>query len=153
MKNIFKTNIKLSSNIKLYINKHLLTIKGAHGSLSLTNPLIQQKHLSILQKKMLYPLFFRTFQKAIIGVSLGFVSRLIFVGVGFRVESIEKNYLKLKLGFSHFIFIKIPLYITVFSPKKTRIIVKSIDAQLLKEFCSKICSFKFPNVYKGKGIL
>ena len=78
---------------------------------------------------------------------------MVFVGVGFRVESLETNFIKLKLGFSHFVFIKIPPYISVFSPKKTRLILKSIDEQLLKEFSSKICSFKLPDVYKGKGIL
>jgi ribosomal protein L6P/L9E len=28
-----------------------------------------------------------------------------------------------------------------------------VDDQHLKEFCAKICSFKSPDSYKGKGIL
>ena len=89
----------------------------------------------------------------LIGTSLSFVERLLFVGVGFRVESLDKNLIKLKLGFSHFIEVKIPKNIEVYSPKKTLLVVKSINHQHLKEFCSKICSFKIPDVYKGKGIL
>lgn len=153
MKNIFKTNINLSSNIKLFANNQTLSVRGPQGSLFLKIPTTHHINLSIAKKKAKYPLFFRSLQKAVVGVSLGFIVRLIFVGVGFRVESLSKNLLKLKLGFSHFVFIKIPPYITIFSPKKTRLILKSIDEQLLKEFSSKICSFKFPDIYRGKGIL
>ena len=66
---------------------------------------------------------------------------------------IEKNFIKLKLGFSHFVLIKIPSYIKVCAPKKTLLVLKSVDKQLLKEFSSKIRSFKLPDIYKGKGIL
>jgi large subunit ribosomal protein L6 len=88
----------------------------------------------------------------LIGADLGFVVRLAFVGVGFRVESVENKVLKLKLGFSHFVFIKIPTYIELATPKKTLIVLKSTDDQLLNEFALKIRSFKLPDVYKGKGI-
>ena len=47
----------------------------------------------------------------------------------------------------------VPFYITIFSPKKTLLVLKSFDQQLLKEFSSKICSFKIPDAYKGKGII
>jgi len=57
------------------------------------------------------------------------------------------------LGYSHFVFIKIPQHISVFAPKKTLLVLKSIDKQLLKEFCARIYSFKKPDSYKGKGIL
>jgi large subunit ribosomal protein L6 len=152
MKNIFKTNIKIATDTKILINKENVSIRGPKGSLFLKLP-NQQQNISSSTKKALYPLFFRKFQKALVGVNLGYIVRLVFVGVGFRVESLETNFIKLKLGFSHFVFIKIPPYISVFSPKKTRLILKSIDEQLLKEFSSKICSFKLPDVYKGKGIL
>ena len=46
-----------------------------------------------------------------------------------------------------------PKNIQAFSPKKTLLVLKSVDDQHLKEFCAKICSFKSPDSYKGKGIL
>ena len=61
--------------------------------------------------------------------------------------------MRLKLGFSHLVFIKIPNYINIFMPKKTLLVIKCIDDQLLKEFCSKLFSLKSPDAYKGKGIL
>jgi len=154
MKNIFKTNIKIPSNVKLSITENIiLSINGPKGSLYINLSFLSKQNLIYTKRKILYSLFFRFFQKVIVGVSLGFVVRLVFVGVGFRVESIEKDFIKLKLGFSHFVFIEIPKYIEVSSPKKTRLVLKSIDEQLLKEFAAKICSLKSPDSYKGKGIL
>jgi len=153
MKNIFKTNLKIPSNIKLSLNKKILSVEGPQGCVFLNTSFLSQQNLSPLRKKALYSSFFRSFQKALIGVNFAFVVRLAFVGVGFRVESIENRILKLKLGFSHFIYINVPFYITIFSPKKTLLVLKSFDQQLLKEFSSKICSFKIPDAYKGKGII
>jgi large subunit ribosomal protein L6 len=153
MKNTFKTNFKIPANVKLRSNENVLEVSGHFGSIYLNTLFFTTKNISFLKKKQLSSTFFRSLQNAIVGVNLGFASRLTFVGVGFRVEAIEKNFIKLKLGFSHFVFIKIPSYIKVFSPKKTLLVLRSIDKQLLKEFSCKICSFKLPDIYKGKGIL
>lgn len=144
MKNIFKTKILIPSDISLYLKNNILFIKGSKGVISLNITFIKKKN---------YFLFFRLFQKAIIGVSLSFVVQLLFKGIGFRVESLNKNFIKLKLGFSHFINIKIPKNIIVFSPKKTLLVLKSSNEQYLKEFCQKIIDFKYPDSFKGKGIL
>lgn len=153
MKNTFKTNIQIPSNIKLFLNKNILAVNGRYGVFYINVSFITSQYHSFLKLKQQYSTFFRSFQKAIVGVNLGFVIRLTFVGVGFRVESVEKNFIKLKLGFSHFVLIKIPSYIKVCAPKKTLLVLKSVDKQLLKEFSSKIRSFKLPDIYKGKGIL
>jgi len=153
MKNTFKTKIQIPPNIKLTLNKNILSVTGRFGVIYLNIGFITTKYHSFIKLKQQYATFFRSFQKAIVGVNLGFVTRLTFVGVGFRVESIEKNFIKLKLGFSHFVFIKIPFYIKVCAPKKTLLVLKSVDKQLLKEFSSKIRSFKLPDIYRGKGIL
>jgi large subunit ribosomal protein L6 len=143
MKDVFKSNLKTPKNIKLYLKDNLLFLKGNQGVLTINTTNFQNK-LSTS---------FRFFEKALIGADLGFVTRLAFVGVGFRVESVENRILKLKLGFSHFIFIKIPTYIELATPKKTIIVLKCTDDQILNEFALKIRSFKLPDVYKGKGIL
>ena len=148
-----KTNFKIPTNIKLRMNGNILAVGGRYGCLFLNMTFFIIKNLSFLKKKQLSSTFFRFLKHARIGVNLGFASRLTFVGVGFRVESIEKNFIKLKLGFSHFVFIKIPPHIKVFSPKKTFLVLRSVDKQLLKEFSCKVCSFKMPDIYKGKGIL
>lgn len=154
MKNIFKTNINLPINTKITKINQTICLNNLQGRVFLhLSPVSKNSGLFTCKKGNYNSTFFRLLQKAIIGVNLAFVTRLFFVGVGFRVESIENNVIKLKLGFSHFVYIKIPSYIKIFVPKKTRLIIKSCDHQILKEFSAKICSFKFPDVYKGKGIL
>jgi large subunit ribosomal protein L6 len=136
-KNVFKTGFKIPSTVKFQHKQNLLFLKGPIGSVCLSISFFKNRTASLTSKKIKASSFYRLLQKAIVGVFLGFVVRLAFVGVGFRVESIENSFIKLKLGFSHFVFVKIPPYILV----------------LLKEFCSKICFFRVPDVYKGKGIL
>ncbi len=155
MKNKLSTYIKLPVTTKIFISKklsYILKIISPKGCLYL-NLLFLTKNSSILKKKSLLVTFFRLFQQALIGLNLGYITNLLFRGVGFRVEMLDKHFLKLKLGFSHFVFFKIPSQIQIFSPKKTRLILKSFNKQFLNQFASKICSFKFPDVYKGKGIL
>lgn len=153
MKNIFKINITVPSEVKLSAKENYLFVRGPLGSICLDISFFSSSTFLSINKKIQYSSFFRLFQKALTGTSLGFITRLIFVGVDFTIESIEKDFLKLKLGFSHFVFVKIPSHITIVSPKKSLLVLKSIDEQLLKEFCSKICSIKAPNIYKGKGVL
>jgi len=144
MKNILTTRLQMPDNVQLFIKKNKLIIKGPLGSLSLTD-------ISFLETNK--PLFYRLIQKAIIGVSFGFIKQLVFVGVGYRVESLTQEVLNLKLGYSHLVTIKIPESITVYSPKRTVLILKGFNLQFLNEFVSYIRSQKLPDVYKGKGIL
>ena len=152
-KNIFKTSFKVPTTVKFQIRQNLLFLKGSEGSICLDISFLNDKTLNPINKRMKFSSFFRHLQKSVVGASLGFVVRLVFVGVGFRVDSVQKNFIKLRLGFSHSVFIKTPSYIEVFAPQKTSLVLSSFDEQLLKEFSSKVCSFRVPDVYKGKGIL
>lgn len=139
MKDIFKTSLKTPTSIKFYLKDSFLFIKSNQEMIGL--------NITSTPKSS-----FRLFQKTLIGVYLRFVVRLVFIGVGFRVESIENNFLKLKLGFSHFVFLKIPTYIKIEAPKKTSLVLSSLNNALLGEFVSRLRSFRLPDVYKGKGI-
>jgi len=143
MKDIFKSNLKIPLGTTIYLKDTILSIKGVQGLLSLNF----QNSVNTAFSRV------RFFQQTLVGVHLGFVLRLAFVGVGFRVESLEQNFLKLKIGFSHLIFIKIPKNVSVVAPKKTLLVLKSLDKQVLYEFAARIRSYKLPDIYKGKGIL
>jgi large subunit ribosomal protein L6 len=153
MKNIFKTNIKIPSNVKLYVKENILFLKGPQGLICLNVSFLKKNFLTKNKKKIVYSSFFRLFQKQLLGVCLKFVVRLTFVGTGFRIEEVSNGFIKLKLGFSHLVFVRIPDYINIFMPKKTLLVIESIDDQLLKEFCSQLILLKSPDAYKGKGIL
>ena len=150
MKNILKTNIIVPSNIQLFFKNNLLFIQSSYGSTCLNFFFLKDLNISSKKKEHQYATFFRQFQKHILGLCLRFVIKLNLVGVGFRVESIENRLLQLKLGFSHLICVTIPFYINIYIQKKTTLILSSTNEQLLKEFCSKICFIKTPDLYKGK---
>ena len=153
MKNIFKITLFIPATVNFFIKKNLLFIKGPLGFSCLDISFIKKNSLTKGLNKKLHSLFFRLFQKRLLGVCLNFIVRLTFVGTGFRIESIENDFIKLKIGFSHLVIVPIPPYISVFSLKQTSLVLECIDDQLLKEFCSRIKCLKIPDPYKGKGIL
>lgn len=87
----------------------------------------------------------------LIGISISYIKRLILVGVGYRAE-VNKNFLHLKLGHSHYIFIKIPCQIKVNIVKKNILVFKSSDLYLLSCFVATVKAIMPPEPYKGKGI-
>jgi large subunit ribosomal protein L6 len=85
------------------------------------------------------------------GVTQGFEKKLEIVGIGFRAD-VEKDALKLSLGFSHPVFYPIPQGIKVEVEKQTLITVKGIDKQLVGTVAAQLRSIKPPEPYKGKGV-
>jgi large subunit ribosomal protein L6 len=85
------------------------------------------------------------------GVTRGFEKKLEIVGVGFRAD-LEKNALKLTLGFSHPVIYPLPEGIRAEIEKQTLITVKGIDKQLVGTVAAKLRSIKPPEPYKGKGV-
>ena len=84
------------------------------------------------------------------GVSEGFVEELDIIGVGYRV-AIKDKYINLALGKSHNTKILIPQDI-VASAKGSKLLLSSIDKEILGQFVAKIISQRPPEPYKGKGI-
>jgi len=91
----------------------------------------------------------------IIGVTEGFKKSLEITGIGYKAE-IEKNILKLNLGYSHLIlfYFSKDIKITTKSTKEKKYIIEieGIDKQLVGQVSAKIKSLKKPEPYKGKGI-
>ena len=92
----------------------------------------------------------------IIETSTIFYKKLKIVGVGYRVFNVE-NYdnklLLLKLGYSHFLYLKIPDKLKIFCLKMTKLFIYGSSYQSLTQTISWIRSYKKPEPYKGKGIL
>jgi large subunit ribosomal protein L6 len=85
------------------------------------------------------------------GVSRGFITYLRIFGVGYRVF-FSKNILTLKLGFSHFVKIRIPNSIQIFLPEPTLICLYGLDKNEVTQIAATIQQIKPPSPYKGKGI-
>lgn len=163
MSRIGKIPIKIPKEVRVNILKSKIELKGPKGILNMQiNPLISvsvaDNFISVVRTvnsnraKSLHGTTQRLISNMVKGVSVGFIKELKIVGVGYKVEVINKS-LNLSLGFSHKIIFNIPDMVSaIINDKKTEITLKSIDKHLLGETAAKIRSFKPPEPYKGKGI-
>lgn len=161
-----KQFLRQSKNLSLKlscINKSLL-LEGPTGSFlyPLNSPLVylkDEKKLflteTVKKNKSITKLFHIMLVQASLGVLLGYRRQLNIVGIGYQatVEIIEdKQFLVLKLGFSHLIRIKIPNYLDITCPKPRIIVLKGINLQKVNNFAAVIRRLKLPSAYKEKGI-
>jgi large subunit ribosomal protein L6 len=82
--------------------------------------------------------------------------KLKFVGVGYKVfytENLDNKLLLFKLGFSHSIYYKIPETLNIFCLKNTKLFIYGASCQSVTQAAATIQSYKYPEPYKGKGIL
>jgi large subunit ribosomal protein L6 len=82
--------------------------------------------------------------------------KLNLVGVGYRVFQHENltNQLYFKLGYSHLIYFKIPALLNTFCQKSTKLFIfGDCSFDTLTQTAAQIRACKFPEPYKGKGIL
>lgn len=141
--------LKLHLNLDFILlkNKFFISINFLNRNLSTKN----KKKLKIQQKLNCYRI-----KLCIVEVSKKLYKKLNLVGVGYKIFK-TKNYkssdiLLLKLGFSHFIFIKIKkLSINLFCLKNIKFFINGNFVRI-NQICALIKSFKKPELYKGKGI-
>jgi large subunit ribosomal protein L6 len=85
-----------------------------------------------------------------------FCKNLQFVGVGYRsfiLEDFEEKLLLLKLGYSHFIYFKIPTNFKITCFKFTNLFIAGGKYQQVNQLAALVRICKPPEPYKGKGIL
>ena len=89
------------------------------------------------------------------GVTNGFKREMELVGVGYRA-TVTGQLIDLALGYSHNIIFEIPTEVkaTAIAEKgqNPRIILESIDKQLLGQIAAKLRGLRKPEPYKGKGV-
>lgn len=154
-----KTEVNVADN-------NVVTVKGPKGTLSekvdrdiivkvedgkvvLERPTEQKRH------KALHGLYRALVNNMVVGASEGYKKTLDVVGVGFRASN-QGQLLELSIGFSHPIYVLLPDEIKVSTVSEKgqppRIILESIDKQLIGQVAAKIRSLIKPEPYKGKGI-
>ena len=134
-KNLNKLSLNFSKNILFFIKK---------------NKLILVINTKKKEKKSILNLYIKLINIKIKGLLQPFKLILILKGIGFKIF-IEKNYLLLKIGFSHNIYIKIPYNIKIIIQNNNNIIFSSRDYILLTQFINFVKNHKKPEPYKGKG--
>jgi len=82
--------------------------------------------------------------------------RLRLVGVGYKARIFlqdSSEYLELKLGFSHKLYVKIPDNVDVKIHKSNKIFIFGNSYVVTTQLAAMLKSLKMPEPYKGKGIL
>ena len=139
---ISKTKIFLNSfKNKIYVSNSL------HSKM----PTVEIKHLNNYQRTLIALL-----KQGVLETSVKIYQKLKLVGVGYRVflfNLLTYKVLRLKLGYSHEIYLKLDEKIH-FSCMKTSIIyIYGNFYQAITETSAKLRSCKVPELYKGKGVL
>jgi len=87
----------------------------------------------------------------IIGVGDGFKRTLVIEGVGYRA-SINNSMLTLNVGYSNPVEFELPKEVTASVDGNTKIVLESMDKEILGLTASRIRQIRKPEPYKGKGI-
>lgn len=138
--------------IKIENNKYI----NCNGNLGMINKQIGGKDIIINKNKILlkskssYKVFKSLLQMMIKGVKKGYYKELEFEGLGYRFLNL-KNGLYLKIGYSHYIKIKIPKSVKIFG-FRTKLIIFGINLEEVNKIANEIRLLKKPDIYKGKGI-
>lgn len=95
-------------------------------------------------------------KQLLIETSSIFYQKLKFIGVGykaFEVHDFENQVLLFKLGYSHDLYFKIPENLEISSLKYTKLFISGFSYNKITQASALIQSYKYPEPYKGKGIL
>jgi large subunit ribosomal protein L6 len=124
-------------------------IKNDNGSVTVERPTDQKRH------KSMHGLYRALIANMVEGVSKGYKAQMELVGVGYKANA-QANVLELSLGYSHNVFLAVPLEIkvTAFQEKggNPTIVLEGFDKQLVGQIAAKIKSLRKVEPYKGKGI-
>jgi len=167
MSRIGKNPINVPAGVSITVsNDNVVTVKGPKGELTqavdadiiitqeegvltVSRPTEQKRH------KALHGLYRSLINNMVIGVTEGYKISQELVGVGYRATN-QGNTLDLVLGYSHHYVFQLPeeIKVTTTSEKgqTPKIILESIDKQLIGQVAAKIRSLRTPEPYKGKGI-
>lgn len=166
MSRIGKLPINIPAGVTITISGEEVKVKGPKGEMSqMVNPDIKVEEVDgqVLvtrptddrNHRALHGLYRSLINNMVVGVSEGYKKEMELVGVGYRASN-NGQVLELSLGYSHAIYLKLPVEIKLETKsernKNPLITLESCDKQLLGQVCSKIRSFRKPEPYKGKGI-
>ena len=167
MSRIGKAPINIPAGVTITVSDdNVVTVKGPKGELTQTvdseiiismedSVLTVQRPTEQKRHKALHGLYRALINNMVTGVTEGYKIQQELVGVGYRASN-QGNTLDLVLGYSHHYVFQLPeeIKVTTTSEKgqTPKIILESIDKQLIGQVAAKIRSLRTPEPYKGKGI-
>jgi large subunit ribosomal protein L6 len=126
-----------------------IKVEVKDNTINITRPTDQIRH------RALHGLYRALIANMVTGVTAGFKKELELVGVGYRA-AVTGQQIDMSLGFSHNIIFELPKEIkasaTMEKGQAPKVMLESIDKQLLGQVAAKIRSLRKPEPYKGKGV-
>ncbi len=95
-------------------------------------------------------------KQMLLDISFFSCKKLNLIGVGFRVVILKTANLTLlhfKLGYSHYVYFKIPKNLEIFCLKANKLFILGDSHLFVTQIAALVRSFKMPEPYKGKGIV
>ncbi|OGR18479.1 MAG: 50S ribosomal protein L6 [Desulfobacterales bacterium GWB2_56_26] len=162
MSRIGKQPIPVPVGVKVDLQDQLITVTGTKGTLkrniiSDIEVTVQDNVISVSNRVENTKVnAFRGLTRTLInnmitGVADGFKKVLIIEGVGYKA-SVSGSVLTLNVGFSDPKDFMLPNEVKATVEGNTKIVLESIDKELLGLTASKIRQIRKPEPYKGKGI-
>ena len=162
MSRIGKQPIPVPAGVKIDLQGQHITVTGAKGILkrniiSDIEVLIQDNVINVNNKientkvNAFRGLTRTLINNMIIGVAEGFKKVLVIEGVGYKA-SVSGSTLTLNVGYSNPKDYVLPKDVSATVEGNTKIVLESIDKELLGLTASKIRQIRKPEPYKGKGI-
>ena len=161
MSRLAKRPIAIPSGVEITVTPSLISVKGPLGTLSRPTPhgieikvaaegveLVQKS--SALSAYALLGTYASHIRNMIEGTTKGYNQRMLIEGVGYKWDVAGES-IKLALGFSHPVNVKIPVGVKAVV-EKGALLLSGNDKEVLGQFAANIRALKVPEPYKGKGI-
>jgi len=162
MSNIGKQPVNIPDGVNVNIKDNNISIKGKLGELNtnfnsiinievIDNVVYIKRSNDSRTSRELHGLYRALINNMVKGVSDGFSKELHMNGVGYTAE-LKNTFLMINAGYSHAVYLEIPIGINIEVPNATTILIKGIDKQNVGDVAAKIRQIRKPEPYKGKGI-
>lgn len=143
---------RLPIGVECSSNRGKVCVSGSKGNVtfdSVSN--LYRKGNTVIFLPYLNSYYSSIFKQAVQGVVLGYTIELSLKGIGYRVRE-ENKKLIFSLGYSNPVIIDIPKDVLVKFSKKSFFLM-SANLGVLQNFATFIRSYRFPDAYKGSGVL
>lgn len=162
MSRIGKQPIPVPAGVKVDIKGQHIAVTGKKGKLEMDvrpeiDLVLQDNEILVNTREegrkinAFRGLFRSLVNNMVIGVVDGFNKALIIEGVGYKA-SVAGNTLTLSVGYSNPVDFQLPKDVSARMEGANKLVLESIDKELLGLTAAQIRSIKKPEPYKGKGI-
>ncbi len=166
MSRIGKQPIALPDGVELKRESDFVVVKGKQGELQTDissdydvkvedGEIVIGRPNDSKKARAMHGLYRSLINNMITGVSEGYKETLELIGVGYRVE-VNGNVMQFSLGYSHPVYFVLPPEVKAETEYKKgenpKLILSSIDKQLLGQMVAKVRAIRPPEPYKGKGV-